>query len=110
MASASAAYNQTEGYVVQLKFNSAGASAFATATTELAASNGTISIWLDDQNVTTATVNAAITDGARHHTTGNPFTQDSVAKMARQINSGSLPFALTWTATPPSARAWARTA
>ena len=31
VASASAAYNETEGWVVQLKFNSAGASAFATA-------------------------------------------------------------------------------
>ena len=27
--------------------------------------------------------------------TSNPFTQDDVVKMARQINSGSLPFALT---------------
>ena len=70
VASASAAYNETEGWVVQLKFNSAGASAFATATTELAASNGTISIWLDDNNISTATVNEA-------------------------INSGSLPFALS---------------
>ena len=48
---------RTEGWVVQLKFNSDGASAFAAATTELAANNGTISIWLDDSNISTATVN-----------------------------------------------------
>ena len=93
VASASAAYNETEGWVVQLKFNSAGASAFATATTELAASNGTISIWLDDSNISTATVNEAIT-GGEAIIKGN-FDQDSASTLANQINSGSLPFALS---------------
>ena len=93
VASASAAYNETEGWVVQLKFNSAGASAFATATTELAASIGTISIWLDDNNISTATVNEAIT-GGEAIIKGN-FDQDSASTLANQINSGSLPFALS---------------
>lgn len=93
VASASAAYNETEGWVVQLKFNSAGASAFATATTELAASNGTISIWLDDNNISTATVNEAIT-GGEAIIKGN-FDQASASTLANQINSGSLPFALS---------------
>ena len=93
VASASAAYNETEGWVVQLKFNSVGASAFATATTELAASNGTISIWLDDNNISTATVNEAIT-GGEAIIKGN-FDQDSASTLANQINSGSLPFALS---------------
>ena len=93
VASASAAYNETEGWVVQLKFNSAGASAFATATTELAANNGTISIWLDDNNISTATVNGAIT-GGEAIIKGN-FDQDSASTLANQINSGSLPFALS---------------
>lgn len=93
VASASAAYNETGGWVVQLKFNSAGASAFATATTELAASNGTISIWLDDNNISTATVNEAIT-GGEAIIKGN-FDQDSASTLANQINSGSLPFALS---------------
>ena len=93
VASASAAYNETEGWVVQLKFNSAGASAFATATTELAASDGTISIWLDDNNISTATVNEAIT-GGEAIIKGN-FDQDSASTLANQINSGSLPFALS---------------
>ena len=93
VASASAAYNETEGWVVHLKFNSAGASAFATATTELAANNGTISIWLDDNNISTATVNEAIT-GGEAIIKGN-FDQDSASTLANQINSGSLPFALS---------------
>ena len=93
VASANAAYNETEGWVVQLKFNSDGSAAFATATTELAASNGTISIWLDDSNISTATVNEAIT-GGEAIIKGN-FDQDSASTLANQINSGSLPFALS---------------
>ena len=93
VASASAAYNETEGWVVQLKFNSDGSSAFAAATTELAANNGTISIWLDDSNISTATVNEAIT-GGEAIIKGN-FDQDSASTLANQINSGSLPFALS---------------
>lgn len=84
-------------YFVSLKFTDDGAKAFGDATTQLAASKGTISIWLDDENVSTATVNTAITDGSAIITSSasNPFTQEQVVKMARQINSGALPFALT---------------
>ena len=83
-------------YFVSLKFTDDGAKAFGDATTRLAASKGTISIWLDDENVSTATVNTAITDGSAIITSSasNPFTQEQVVKMARQINSGALPFAL----------------
>ena len=93
VTSANAAYNETEGWVVQLKFNSAGAAAFADATTEQAANNGTISIWLDDENISTATVNEAIT-GGEAIIKGN-FDQDSASSLANQINSGALPFALS---------------
>ena len=93
VASANAAYNETEGWVVQLKFNSNGASAFASATTELAANNGTISIWLDDNNISTATVIEAITGGEA--IIKGKFDQDSASTLANQINSGSLPFALS---------------
>ena len=93
VTSANAAYNETEGWVVQLKFNSTGAAAFSDATTELAANNGTISIWLDDENISTATVNEAIT-GGEAIIKGN-FDQDSASSLANQINSGALPFALS---------------
>ena len=93
VTSANAAYNETEGWVVQLKFNSAGAAAFADATTEQAANNGTISIWLDDENISTATVDEAIT-GGEAIIKGN-FDQDSASALANHINSGALPFALS---------------
>ena len=99
--SAAAQYGPVSGstseYYVALKFNDEGAKAFGDATTELYQSSGTISIWLDDENVSTATVNTAITDGSAIITSSasNPFTQEQVVKMARQINSGALPFALT---------------
>ena len=99
--SAAAQYGPVSGssseYYVALKFTDEGAKAFGDATTKLYSSNGSISIWLDDENVSTATVNAAITDGSAIITSSaaNPFTQEDVVKMARQINSGALPFALT---------------
>ena len=94
VTSATAGYNQENGYVVQLQFSADGAKKFAEATTELAAqSNGTISIWLDGENISTATVKTAITDG--NAVIEGSFTQDQVTALANQINSGSLPFALS---------------
>lgn len=89
--------SSTSEYFVALKFNAEGAEAFGQATTRLAEESGTISIWLDDENVSTASVSVAITGGEAIITSSvlNPFTQESVIKMARQINSGALPFALT---------------
>ena len=99
--SAAAQYGPVNGssseYYVALKFTDEGAKAFGDATTRLYQNGGSISIWLDDENVSTASVNAAITDGSAIITSSaaNPFTQEDVVKMARQINSGSLPFALS---------------
>lgn len=90
--SASPGYDSTNGYVVQLSFTSDGAQAFAEATTRLYQEGGTISIWLDDKNISTATVNAAITDG-KAIIEGN-FTAEDVETLSNQINSGALPFAL----------------
>ena len=91
--SAMAGYDQTEGYVVQLDFNDSGAQKFADATTKLAPDSGTISIWLDDENISTATVEAAITNGSA--IIRGDFTQEEVTTLANQINSGALPFALS---------------
>ncbi len=99
--SAAAQYGPVNGssseYYVALKFTDEGSKAFGDATTRLYQTGGTISIWLDDENVSTASVNAAITAGSAIITSSasSPFTQEDVVKMARQINSGSLPFALT---------------
>ena len=96
--SATASYQQQTGssageYVVQLVFSDTGKAAFAAATTELANSGTPISIWLDDEQISVANVQEPITDG-RAVITGN-FTQDEVVTLARQINSGALPFALS---------------
>ena len=71
--------------------------AFGDATTKLAADKGSISIWLDDEKREHRhrqhrhyRRTGIITSSA-----SNPFTQDAVVKMARQINSGALPFALS---------------
>lgn len=98
VASASPQYGQLSAtganeYYVALRFEDSGKQAFADATTELAASRGYISIWLDDVCISTATVNDAITDGEAV-ISGN-FTRESVISLANQINSGALPFALS---------------
>ena len=93
VTSATVGYNETEGWVVQLRFSTQGSAAFADATTELAGGSTPISIWLDDESISVATVNEAITNGEAI-IKGN-FTQDSASSLANQINSGSLPFALS---------------
>ena len=93
VTSATVGYNETEGWVVQLRFSSQGSAAFADATTELAGGSTPISIWLDDKSISVATVNEAITNGEAI-IKGN-FTQESASSLANQINSGSLPFALS---------------
>ncbi len=93
VTSATVGYNETEGWVVQLRFSTQGSAAFADATTELAGGSIPISIWLDDKSISVATVNEAITNGEAI-IKGN-FTQESASSLANQINSGSLPFALS---------------
>lgn len=102
VSSATGAYGPVDSsssageYYVALEFSDEGAAAFADATTRLAAEGGVISIWLDDENISTATVRTAITDGKAIITgsTSDAFTQEEVVTLARQINSGALPFAL----------------
>lgn len=87
-------YNtETSQYVVDLEFSEAGAEAFGNATSELAPDKGVISIWLDNSNISTATVQEPILDG-RAMISGS-FTAEDVATLANQINSGALPFALS---------------
>ena len=85
--SAAAQYGPVNGssseYYVALKFTDEGAKAFGDATTRLYQTGGTISIWLDDENVSTASVNAAITDGSAIITSSasSPFTQEDVGQL-----------------------------
>lgn len=78
--------------VVSLTLDEEGAKAFAEATTRLAGS-GYISIFMDDTSISRASVRTAITDGEAI-ISGN-FEAADAKKLASQINSGALPFALS---------------
>lgn len=86
-------YTTENGYYVALKLNSKGTAAFATATAQAASSGSNISIYMDENNISTASCSSAIT-GGEAIITGN-FTQEAAETLANQINAGSLPFALT---------------
>lgn len=91
--------NETTGsieYVVSLELNDTGKKAFADATTELAGS-GSISIWMDEDQISAPRVDEAITDG-KCHISGS-FTFESAKALADKINAGALPFNLKTTST-----------
>ncbi len=91
--SATPQVSEEHGYVVALKFNSEGASAFATATGQAASSNTSISIYMDETNISTASCESAITGGEA--IIFGQFTEEECVDLASKINAGSLPFALT---------------
>ena len=90
--SASAGVDQeTNQYVVDLKFNDSGKAKFAAATKKLY--QKTISIWMDDTLLSAPTVSKVITEGEA--TISGQFDAASVTDLANKINAGALPFALT---------------
>ena len=82
-------------FMVAFEFDAEGAKAFNTVATRLAGTSTPISIWMDDTMISSPTVDedATFADG-KGVISGN-FTRDEVIKLANQINSGALPFALT---------------
>ena len=84
-------------YAVSLELNESGKEAFGDATTELSASGGQISIWMDDDCISAPRVNEPITDG-NCRITGN-FSWDEASSLANKINAGALPFKLSTTST-----------
>jgi len=95
--SATAMYNQqTMEYFVSLKLYEEGKESFATVTTELAGTSTPISIWMDNEIISSPYVNEAITNGEAmiSGNTSNPFTADSASSLANKINAGALPFQL----------------
>lgn len=84
--------SQVNQYYVSLALDSEGAKAFGDATTRLYEESGAISIWMDEDMISYATVNAAITDG-NAVITGN-FTNEEATALANKINAGALPFKL----------------
>lgn len=88
---------QNAQWVVQLSLNDSGKEAFAQATAQQSAAGGYISIWMDQNCVSSATVNETIANG-NAVISGN-FTAESAKELADQITSGALPFSLHATST-----------
>lgn len=56
-------FNYNKKYVISMSLNDDGTKKFAEATTELAKTNGIISIWVGDEMISDPTVQSAITEG-----------------------------------------------
>lgn len=78
-------------FMVSLKFDEEGAKAFADATTRLAESHGTISIWMDDTCISYPSVETAITNGEATITSSS-FTYETAKALADKIAAGALPY------------------
>lgn len=92
VANATPGYDQQNAqYVVSLELNSEGATKFATATSANVGKQ--ISIYLDDDMISSPTVNEAISTG-RAQISGSFEDYESVKSLADKINAGSLPFSL----------------
>ncbi|MFT3951840.1 MAG: protein translocase subunit SecF [Oscillospiraceae bacterium] len=92
--------NKTTGnleWVVSLALNDEATTAFAAATTELASSDGYISIWMDDDRISYASVDDPITGGEA--TISGNFSYASAEELANQINAGQLTYPLNATST-----------
>jgi len=87
---ATAQYTTEQGWFVALSLTTEGAEKFAKGTAENLKKQ--ISIWMDDTMVSAPTVNETITGGQA--IISGDFPQEEAEKLARQINSGSLPFKL----------------
>lgn len=78
--------------IVQLTLKGEGVEKFAEATTRLHEEGGYISIWMDDTMISSARVDAALTDGTAVISGG--FTAETAQDLADKINAGALPFQL----------------
>lgn len=86
-------YIDGTGYVVNLTLKSSGVSKFSSATKELAAESGTISIWMDDVQVSNPRVNEQINSKTCY--IEGMESSEAAKELADKINAGALPFALT---------------
>lgn len=80
-----------QSYAVRLELKDSGKAKFSEATSRLV--NNTISIWMDDVNISSPTVNSPITDGIAYIT--GMESAEATKDLTDKINAGSLPFALT---------------
>lgn len=96
--SAAAMQNTETGqWIVSLELDEEGTKAFAEATKELKASGGYISAWMDDVNVSVASVKDEIKDG--NAMIIGDFTFERAKELADKINAGALPIKMVATST-----------
>ena len=94
VAKATAYYDTYDNiYAVQLELNDSGKEAFKNATTEAYSSQGRISIWMDDTEISAPSVSAVIADGVAT-ISGGFADYDDAYDLATKINGGALPFKL----------------
>ena len=84
------AASDEDGFIVSLEFDAQGAKEFADITSNMVGE--TLCIYMDEDQVSSATVQEAIT-GGQARITGS-FTKDDVISLADTINAGALPYAL----------------
>ncbi len=80
--------------VVRLTLQGDAVQAFADATQQQLATNGQISIWLDETMISAPQVQAHITDGVAVISGGTLGTFTDAQQLANNINAGALPFAI----------------
>jgi len=84
------AASDDDGYIVSLEFDTQGAKKFAEITGNMV--NETLYIYMDEEQVSAATVEEQITGGQAR--ISGSFTRDEVIALASTINAGALPYAL----------------
>ncbi len=90
--SASVVYDEAGKPLVSLDLTDEGAAKFATATKQY--KDQIISIWMDDDMISSPVVNEVITNG-KATISSDTMTSEEATNLANKINAGALPFALT---------------
>lgn len=88
-----AVFSPYNDYIVNLCFEEKGAQAFSDATAELAGTGTPITIWLDDELVSSPVVNEYVS-GNETVISGN-FTEESAHELAIRMGSAYLPYELS---------------
>lgn len=80
-------YDAVNGYYIRIYFTSAGSDAMAAGTNSV----GSLSVWVDGENVASPSISEAVTNGQLNITMQSEY---EAYRLAGLMNSGSLPFEL----------------
>ena len=85
--------NNITKYIVSLKLDAEGTKAFATATSNLVSTNGTIGIYFDDKEISSPSVQSVISNGEAQITGQKSYAE--AEELATNIRNGALDLKLT---------------